>query len=179
MVAAAKRGQPHLSCARSRDHCRDCKGHVPAESCIDWDRWEGDYSLIRDAIELPIRGRRAPMCACGGSGDFYSVAAACERKWKTKTVRPFIALKASRQHRCRTASNQPRAPVRPFELRPTNNDRLLIATVCGILSAARERPAIDESYDIDRLGIAERRQGKLATDVAAAKDGVDRLKSTA
>jgi molybdopterin-dependent oxidoreductase alpha subunit len=64
-----------------------------ANSRVDWDRWVGDYSLIRDAIERTYPKRfhdfNQRMFKPGG---FHRPLAARERKWNTETGKAnFIA----------------------------------------------------------------------------------------
>ena len=59
------------------------KATLPANPKVDWDRWLGDYSLVRDAIEATypdqFKDFNKRMFTPGG----FRPLAARERKWKT------------------------------------------------------------------------------------------------
>ncbi|ARP90783.1 formate dehydrogenase [Bordetella genomosp. 9] len=62
------------------------KATLPPNPHVDWDRWVGDYSLIRDAIEATypkiFKDFNRRMWNPGG---FHRPLGACERKWETET----------------------------------------------------------------------------------------------
>jgi molybdopterin-dependent oxidoreductase alpha subunit len=152
------------------------KATLPPNPRIDWDAWVGDYSLIRDAIEQTypemFTAFNTRMWEPGG---FHRPLAARQRKWKTKTGKAnFIAPKGFAGNIDTDAEHDDVFQLSTFRSQGQFNttvysDRDRFRGIYGtrmVLFMNRN--------DIDRLGIAEGDMVSLATDAAAAKDGVRR-----
>lgn len=76
------------------------KATLPPNPKVDWDRWVGDYALVRDAIEATYPKRfkdfNARMFQPGG---FPRPLAARERKWNTPNRRANFTLPESLSNR--------------------------------------------------------------------------------
>jgi molybdopterin-dependent oxidoreductase alpha subunit len=142
-----------------------------ADSRVDWDRWVGDYRLIRDAIERTYPKRfhdfNERMFQPGG---FHRPLAARERKWNTETGKANFIVPENLSADPDVEQNDPQV-LRLFTLRSNGQFNTTIYShddrFRGIYGT--RRVILMHRDDMQRLGFAE---GDIVTvTCAAARDG--------
>jgi molybdopterin-dependent oxidoreductase alpha subunit len=142
-----------------------------ADPHVDWDRWAGDYSLIRDAIERTYSKRfhdfNKRMFQPGG---FHRPLAARERKWNTETGKANFIVPEGLSADPDVEQNDPQV-LRLFTLRSNGQFNTTIYShddrFRGIYGT--RRVILMHRDDVQRLGLAE---GDIVTvTCAAARDG--------
>jgi molybdopterin-dependent oxidoreductase alpha subunit len=142
-----------------------------AGSRVDWDRWVGDYGLIRDAIERTYPKRfhdfNKRMFQPGG---FHRPLAARERKWNTETAKANFIAPEGLSADPDVEQNDPKV-LRMFTLRSNGQFNTTVYShddrFRGIYGT--RRVILMHRDDMQRLGLAE---GDIVTVTgAAARDG--------
>jgi molybdopterin-dependent oxidoreductase alpha subunit len=149
------------------------KATLGERSTIDWDRWVGDYGLVRDAIAQTypdiFKDFNARMWTPGG---FPRPLAARERKWKTETGKanfmraegfdadPDMAEHGDEVLRLLTMRGDSQFNTTVYSL----DDRFR-----GVFGT--RKALLLNREDITRLGFED---GEIVTAVTVAHDGVDR-----
>ena len=149
------------------------KATLPHNPKVDWDRWVGDYSLVRDAIEAtypePFRDFNARMFTPGG---FHRPIPAQHRVWKTKTGKAnFITPKGLDENPDMPADG----PDVLLLITLRSNDQFN-TTIYGYDDRFRgvkgtRKIVFMNRDDIARMGL---RDGETVTLGTVATDGVDR-----
>ena len=147
------------------------KATLPANPKVDWDKWVGNYAIVRDRIEETypdlFRDFNGRLFTPGG---FYKGNTARERIWKTRSGRAEFTVPGALQ-----ATGFDEAPLR-FRLITMRSNDQFNTTIYGNSDRLR---GIEESRDVMLINTAEMaRAGLQAGDIVAlitdAEDGVHR-----
>lgn len=147
------------------------KATLPANPNVDWDRWVGNYAIVRDRIEETypdlFRDFNGRLFTPGG---FYKGNTARERIWKTRSGKAEFTVPGALQ-----ATGFDEAPQR-FRLITMRSNDQFNTTIYGNSDRLR---GIEESRDVLLINAAEMaRAGLQAGDIVAltsdADDGVHR-----
>jgi molybdopterin-dependent oxidoreductase alpha subunit len=152
------------------------KAFLPENPHVDWDRWAGDYSLIRDAIERTypdiFHHFNERMWTPGG---FRRPVAAAERQWKTKTGKANFVVPESLDE----DPDMPTTGTDVLRLMTVRSDDQFNTTVYtendrfrGIVGT--RRVLFMNRQDIARLGLRDR---DLVTARSVASDSNERAVS--
>lgn len=150
------------------------KATVPRLQQIDWDRWTGDYRLIRDEIEavLPeifhdFNARREEP------GGFRRPVAAAKRQWKTKNGKANFIVPAEMDEDPDVANNAEDV-LRLMTIRSDDQFNTTIYTLNdrfrGVVGTRRVLFANEQ--DLMRLGLAA---GDRVRITSAVRDGIERI----
>jgi anaerobic selenocysteine-containing dehydrogenase len=146
------------------------KATLPPNPRLDWDRWVGDYSLVRDAIEATypdqFKDFNKRMFTPGG---FPRPLAARERKWKTPNGKANFTVPESLNNRVEQSPDI-------YQLITTRADGQFNTTIYNEDDRFRgvkggRKVVLMNTADIDRLNLHEGDRVRLST---AVDDGVQR-----
>jgi molybdopterin-dependent oxidoreductase alpha subunit len=146
------------------------KATLPPNPKVDWDRWVGDYSLVRDAIEATypdqFKDFNERMFTPGG---FPRPLAARERKWKTPNGKANFTVPESLNNRIEQGPDV-------FQLITTRADGQFNTTIYSEDDRFRgvkggRQVVLMNKADIARLKLREGDRIRLST---AVDDGVKR-----
>jgi molybdopterin-dependent oxidoreductase alpha subunit len=143
---------------------------LPPNPMIDWDKWVGDYSLVRDAIEATypdqFKDFNARLFTPGG---FPRPLAARERKWKTPNGKANFTVPESLNNRLKQAPDV-------YQLMTTRADGQFNTTIYteddrfrGVKGS--RKVVLMNKADIDRLDL---KVGDRVVLTTAVDDGVKR-----
>jgi molybdopterin-dependent oxidoreductase alpha subunit len=150
------------------------KATVPEQAGVDWDRWTGDYRLIREEIAAVLpeifhdfnTRRETP-------GGFRRPVAAAERKWKTKNGKANFIVPAEMEEDPDVLNASPDV-LRLMTMRSDDQFNTTVYTLNdrfrGVVGT--RRVLLVNEGDLARLGF---NPGQKVRAESAVRDGIDRF----